>query len=243
MHPGSQSVRIIVAGCAWIGCFAAGWASRPGSAPRTVHAVAAFDRPVSTAPVPATHAARTRPPVRSGAAPRHVLYPNMVLTDEEQQIMKMTPEEAIAKGDAMGASEQHIARCRELMPEPPELCTRLDVTMHHLRLADIKNLREFLSGTLEASAFQEQHHRNMLAWQLELEGELSPEQMMQYPGIEPGDDPFLVVTAWGVGLPPGFTMGEDILMRQQGEGTDVNVPEGPRDPWTYAKKVAHGEEP
>jgi hypothetical protein len=166
----------------------------------------------------------------------------MVLTDEEREILKMTPEEAIAKGDAMGASEQHIARCRELLPEPPELCANIDITMHQLRLADLKNLREFLSGTLEVSKFQEQHHRNMLAWQLELEGNLSYDQMMHYPGVEPGDDPFLVVTAWGIALPPGYTMGEDILMRQHGEGAELNRPDDARNPWTYGQKAAHGGE-
>lgn len=230
-------MKNVVAVCVWIGCFSAGLATRPAAAPERAPVVS---RTPSSAPMVA--AAAPPAPVLVPAAARPVLYPNLVLTEEEKEILTMTPEQAIAKGDAMGASEQHIARCRELMPDPPGLCEKADVTMHRLRLADLANLREFLTGTLEASAFQEQHHRNMLAWQLELESYLTPEQMMQYPGMEPGDDPFLVVTAWGVGLPPGYTMGEDILMRQQGEDGELNQPDTARNPWTYAKKVAHGED-
>jgi len=221
----------------WIGCFAAGWlwpSHAPASRPATVVVPAPTAQPTAS-----VFAAVPAPPA---LAPRPVVYPHMVLTDEESQLLQMTPEEAVAKGDAMGASAQHIARCRELLPEPPELCAQLDVTMHHLRLAETTNLRAFLSGTLETAAFQEQHHRNMLAWQLELEGQLSYAQMMKYPGMEPGDDPFLVVTAWGIALPPGYTLGEDILMRQPGEGA-ANAPENPRDPWTYGKKVTDGETP
>src|SRR5262249_29604226 len=118
------------------------------------------------------------------------------------------------------------------------LCQRIDETMHGLRLANLRVMREFLSGTLEAARFQEQYHRNMLAFQIELEGYLSYDQMMQYPGVEPGDDPFMVATAWGVALPPGYTMGEDILGRRGGEGaTDATESAGGgRDPWTWGKK-------
>lgn len=221
----------------WIGCFAAGWMWHV-KPPAVSHASAAPPRDASA---PAVSAFVTPPAV--AAAPHPVVYPHIVLTDEEQQLLAMTPEEAVAKGDAMGASEQHIARCRELLPDPPELCAQLDVTMHHLRLADTANLKAFLSGTLETAAFQEQHHRNMLAWQIELENQLSYDQMMRYPGMEPGDDPFLVVTAWGIALPPGYTLGEDILMRQPGEGDATNQVQNPRDPWTYGKKIAHGETP
>ncbi len=223
----------------WIGCFAAGWLWH-GKTPAVSHATAA---PHRETPGPAVSPFPPLPTPAVATAPRPVVYPHMVLTDEEQQILAMTPEEAVAKGDAMGASTQHIARCHELLPDPPELCAQLDVTMHHLRLAETANLKAFLSGTLEAAAFQEQHHRNMLAWQLELEGQLSYDQMMRYPGMEPGDDPFLVVTAWGIALPPGYTLGEDILMRQPNEGDGANQAENPRDPWTYGKKVAHGETP
>ncbi|HSN26138.1 MAG TPA: hypothetical protein VLT45_07625 [Kofleriaceae bacterium] len=221
----------------WLGCFAAGWlshrdapAAHPAAtpAPRIVATTAAAPAPVRAA------VGRTEL--------KPIVYPHMVLTDEERELLTMTPEQAVAKGDAMGASAQHIARCHELLPDPPELCAQLDVTMHHLRLAETANLRDFLSGTLETTAFQEQHHRNMLAWQLELEDQLTYDQMMRYPGMEPGDDPFLVVTAWGIALPPGYTLGEDILMRQQGEAA-ANQPENPRDPWTYGKKIADGETP
>lgn len=230
-----------LAAIGWIGCFAAGWLwHRDAPAVSRANAGTATVAATTSAPLAA-------PPVRAPAppavAPGPVVYPHMVLTDDEKQLLTMTPEEAVAKGDAMGASAQHIARCHELLPDPPELCAQLDVTMHHLRLAEIANMKQFLSGTLETTAFQEQHHRNMLAWQLELEGQLSYDQMMRYPGMEPGDDPFLVVTAWGIALPPGYTLGEDILMRQPGEGDAVNEPENPRNPWTYGKKVADGETP
>jgi hypothetical protein len=230
-------LRVVIAVGAGISCFAAGWLTRSDVRPAS--------RAEARAVVPASSIAVA--PVASSAAPvsraeRPVVYPHMVLTAEETEILHMTPEEAIAKGDAMGASEQHIQRCRELLPDPPELCAQLDVTMHHLRLADITNLREFLGGTLEASEFQEQKHRNLLAWQLELESSLSYDQMMRYPGVEPGDDPFLVVTAWGIALPPGYTMGEDILMRRPDEG-EGNQADNPRDPFSYGTKVAHGEVP
>lgn len=231
--------RIMIAAGAGIGCFAAGWRSRSDAGPAR-HASGGDT--VSASPVTRAAPVSSAPPVPR-VPERPVVYPNMVLTAEETEILNMTPEQAIAKGDAMGASAQHIARCHELLPDPPELCEQLDVTMHHMRLADIANLREFLGGTLEASAFQEQHHRNMLAWQLELESSLSYDQMMRYPGVEPGDDPFLVVTAWGIALPPGYTLGEDILMRRSGEGGDGNQPDNPRDPFSYGTKIAHGEQP
>lgn len=224
---------IVLAG--WAGCFAAGWLW-PSAAPAS-HRAAVITP--AHAPQPTAFAFAPPPPA---LAPRPIVYPHLVLTEEETELLHMTPEQAVAKGDAMGASAQHIARCHELLPDPPELCAQLDVTMHHLRLAETANLRAFLSGTLETTAFQEQHHRNMLAWQLELESQLSYDQMMKYPGTEPGDDPFLVVTAWGIALPPGYTLGEDILMRQAGEAT-ANQPENPRDPWTYGKKIADGETP
>ncbi len=230
-------MRTIVA-LGWLGCFGAGWLSHR-DAP-AVHRVVS-KAPPAVAAVPAAPAP-VPPPVAS-PRPREVIYPHLVLTDEERELLTMTPEQAVAKGDAMGASAQHIARCHELLPDPPELCAQLDVTMHHLRLAETANLREFLSGTLETTAFQEQHHRNMLAWQLELENQLTYDQMMKYPGMEPGDDPFLVVTAWGIALPPGYTLGEDILMRRPGEGDAANQAENPRDPWTYGKKIADGETP
>jgi hypothetical protein len=233
-----RTFRVAIAAGAATACFAAGWLSR-SDARAARHddggAIATSAAPVTVAPAPAIE------PV-TRAAERPVVYPHMVLTAEETEILKMTPEQAIAKGDAMGASQQHIARCRELLPDPPELCEQLDITMHHLRLADVTNLREFLGGTLEASKFQEQKHRNMVAWQLELESSLSYDQMMRYPGMEPGDDPFLVVTAWGIALPPGYTMGEDILMRRPDEG-EGNQPDNPRDPFSYGTKVAHGETP
>jgi hypothetical protein len=224
----------------WIGCFAAGWLW-PSHAPAAQHVA-------TVAPVPAARTTPAAMPATFAApgaalAAKPVVYPHIVLTDEESELLHMTPEQAVAKGDSMGASAQHIARCHELLPDPPALCEQLDVTMHHLRLAETANLQAFLSGTLEAAAFQEQHHRNMLAWQLELEGELSYDQMMRYPGMEPGDDPFLVVTAWGIALPPGYTLGEDILMRQPGEGDAASAPENPRNPWTYGKKVAEGGAP
>lgn len=238
----SRASKIFVAGCLWLAALGLGWLSRPRPSPKAravpVDAPAAPETTIRLPPVTAVRA-----PAAKSPAARPVLYPHMVLTDEEKEILTLTPEEAVAKGDAMGASAQHIARCREFLPDPPELCEKLDVTMHHLRLADMKNLREFLSGTLEADQFQAQHHRNMLAWQLEMESYLSYDQMMRYPGVEPGDDPFLVVTAWGIGLPPGYTIGEDILMRRPGENGDPNQPDNPRDPWSYAKKVAHGETP
>ena len=222
----------------WLGCFAAGWRWHHAEAPETPRARAEAAPVREAPPAPAIAA-----PAAPAAPASSVVYPHIVLTDEERELLTMTPEQAIAKGDAMGASAQHIARCRELLPDPPQLCEQLDVTMHHLRLAETTNLRAFLSGTLEASAFQEQHHRNMLAWQLELESQLSYDEMMRYPGMEPGDDPFLVVTAWGIALPPGYTIGEDILMRRPGEGDDANQPDNPRNPFTYGKKVANGETP
>jgi hypothetical protein len=233
-----RTFRVLVAVGTATGCFAAGWLSRSDARAARHDGGGVIATPASLATI--APVAATEPVAR--AALRPVVYPHMVLTAEETEILKMTPEEAIAKGDAMGASQQHIARCRELLPDPPELCEQLDVTMHHLRLADVTNLREFLGGTLEASKFQEQKHRNMVAWQLELESSLSYDQMMRYPGMEPGDDPFLVVTAWGIALPPGYTMGEDILMRRPDEG-EGNQPDNPRDPFSYGTKVAHGETP
>lgn len=229
-------MRTLVA-LGWLGCFAAGWLSHRDvpAAPRSAKPPPVTVASSGAAPMPA-------PAPAASPQPHEVVYPHLVLTDEERELLAMTPEQAVAKGDAMGASAQHIARCHELLPDPPELCAQLDVTMHHLRLAETANLRAFLAGTLETAAFQEQHHRNMLAWQLELEDQLTYDQMMRYPGMEPGDDPFLVVTAWGIALPPGYTLGEDILMRQPGEG-GANHAENPRDPWTYGKKVANGETP
>jgi hypothetical protein len=163
----------------------------------------------------------------------------MKLNEEEQELLKLTPEEAVAKGDAGGASAQHISRCMELLPEePPALCQRIDRSMHDLRLANIKVMREFLSGTLEAARFQEQYHRNMLTLQVALEGYLSFEQMMQYATVQPGDDPFMVMTGWGFALPPGYTMGEDILSRQDGEGgpNALASGDGARNPWTWGKQ-------
>jgi hypothetical protein len=168
-----------------------------------------------------------------------VLYPNIKLNDDEKELLKLTPEEAMAKGDAGGASAQHIVRCMELLPEePPLLCQRIDQTMRELRLANIKLVREFLSGTLEAAQFQEQYHRNMLTFQVALEGYLSFEQMMQYATVQPGDDPFMVMTGWGFALPPGYTIGEDLLSRQEGEGgTDALAPRNDaRDPWSWGKQ-------
>jgi len=105
-------------------------------------------------------------------------------------------------------------------------------------LANIKLMREFLSGTLEAAQFQEQYHRNMLALQVALEGYLSFEQMMQYATVQPGDDPFMVVTGWGFALPPGYTIGEDILGRQDGEGKPNALAsgDGARNPWSWGKQ-------
>lgn len=145
----------------------------------------------------------------------------------------------MAKGDAGGASAQHILRCMDLLSgEPPALCQRIDRTMHDFRLANINLTREFLSGTLEAAQYQEQYHRNMLTFQVALEGYLSFEQMMRYAAVQPGDDPFMVMTGWGFALPPGYTIGEDILSRRDGEGRpDALAPrDDARDPWSWAKQ-------
>jgi hypothetical protein len=163
----------------------------------------------------------------------------MKLNEEEQELLKLTPEEAVAKGDAGGASAQHILRCMELLPEePPALCQRIDGTMHDFRLANVKLMREFLSGTLEAAQFQEQYHRHMLTLQVALEGYLSFEQMMQYATVQPGDDPFMVMTGWGFALPPGYTIGEDILSRQDREGgpNALASGDGARSPWSWGKQ-------
>jgi hypothetical protein len=183
--------------------------------------------------------AEAPPTLEGSGGPRPVLYPNMKLNEEERELLKLTPEEAVAKGDAGGASAQHILRCMELLPEePPAVCQRIDGTMRDLRLATAKLMHEFMSGTLEAAQFQEQYHRNMLTFQVALEGYLSFEQMMQYATIQPGDDPFMVMTGWGFALPPGYTIGEDMLSRHDSEdGPNALAPgDGARDPWSWGKQ-------
>jgi hypothetical protein len=167
-------------------------------------------------------------PPRAGA----VIYSNLHLTAEERELLEMTPEAAVAKGDAAGAATAHLARCAELLAgEPDEVCHRIDGSMHALRFANATLMREFLSGTVEVSRFQEQYHRNMVGFQVALEAYLSFDQLMRYAQVEPGDDPFLVLTNWGVALPPGYTLGEDIISRGEGDGADPA-----RDPWTWGQQ-------
>lgn len=234
-----RSVIIPIAG--GLCTFAAGWLSSSTSPMRGSTTGDRTEGPVQAEQAPSRGPLRAeeRPTLDGSGSSRPVLYPNMKLNEEEKELLKLTPEEAVAKGDAGGASAQHISRCMELLSEePPDLCQRIDGTMHDLRLANIKLMREFLSGTLEAAQFQEQYHRNMLTFQVALEGYLSFEQMMQYAAVQPGDDAFMVMTGWGFALPPGYTIGEDLLSRQDGEGgPDTLAPEdGARDPWSWGKQ-------
>lgn len=232
---------IIIAIAVGLCTFAAGWLNRSSSAMRGSPAGARTESPVQEKQAPPRGSLRgeARPTLDSSGGSRPVLYPNMKLNEEEKELLELTPEEAVAKGDAGGASAQHILRCMELLPEePPALCQRIDQTMHELRVANIKLMREFLSGTLEAALFQEQYHRNMLDFQVALEGYLSFEQMMQYAAVQPGDDPFMVMTGWGFALPPGYTIGDDILSRQDGErGPNALAPgDGARNPWSWGEQ-------
>ena len=154
MRRHSVTIAIAVGLCT----FAAGWLSSSSSAMRGSAAGARTEPPVQD------QQSLSRGPLRAEAGPtlagsgdsRPVLYPNMKLTEEEQELLRLTPEEAVAKGDAGGASAQHISRCMELLPEePPALCQRIDGSMHDLRLANIKLMREFLSGTLYPPRAQE----------------------------------------------------------------------------------------
>src|SRR5262249_34101085 len=170
-RPMNARHRIITAVGVGLCAFAAGWMSGSSSA---IFGPAAGARAKSAALSPGPVVEHKEPSVQGAAASRPVLYPDLKLNDEEKELLKMTPEEALAKGDAQGASAQHISRCMELMSdESLALCQRIDQTMHGLRLANLKLLREFLSGTLEVARFQEQYHRNMLAYQVALEGYLS----------------------------------------------------------------------
>lgn len=245
--------NVIIAIAVGLCTFAAGWLSSSSSAMSGPATGARTETPAGARTETAVQQkqALSRDPLRAEAPPtldgsgssRPVLYPNMKLNEEERELLTLTPEEAVAKGDAGGASAQHILRCMELLPEEPQtLCQRIDGTMHDLRLASAKLMHEFLSGTLEAAQFQEQYHRNMLTFQVALEGYLSFEQMMQYATVQPGDDPFMVMTGWGFALPPGYTIGEDMLSRQDTEdgredGPDALAPaDGARDPWSWGKQ-------
>lgn len=237
MRHGSVAIVIAVGLCT----FAAGWLSRSSSAMKDPASAARIEIPVRDDRVRSRALMRVEaPPTLDGSeGSRPVLYPNMKLSEDEKQLLELSPEEAVAKGDAGGASSQHILRCMELLPqEPPALCKRIDGTMHDLRLANIRLMREFLSGTLEAAQFQERYHRNLLAFQVALEGYLSFEQLMQYATVQPGDDPFMVMTGWGFALPPGYTIGEDVLGRQDGEdGSNALAPrDAARDPWSWGKQ-------
>jgi hypothetical protein len=240
-------IAIAIAIAMGLCAFAAGWLSSSSSAMRGSGAGARTAGGARTEiPVQETQAlsrgllrAEARPTLDGSGSSRPVLYPNMKLNEEEKALLELTPEEAVAKGDAGGASVQHILRCMELLPEePPALCQRIDKSMHDLRLANIKLMREFLSGTLEAVQFQEQYHRNMLSFQVALEGYLSFEEMMQYVTVQPGDDPFMVMAGWGFALPPGYIIGEDILSRQDGEGGPSALAPGgdARSPWSWGKQ-------
>src|SRR5215510_1497326 len=96
---------VIIAIAVGLCTLAAGWLSSSSSDMRGSAAGARTESPVQE------KQALSRGPLRAEAGPtlegsgssRPVLYPNMKLTEEEKELLKLTPEEAVAKGDALGA--------------------------------------------------------------------------------------------------------------------------------------------
>ena len=216
---------IIISACA-CACAAAGWLSAEPHAK---------DAPRTAARTEAPPPARTSTSVAASAPPR--VYSDLKLTADEADALKLTPAAFVAKQEAAGGSTQHIARCREALPnEPAALCDRIESTMHDFRLANATLMHELYTGTLEVQAFQERYHKNFLAFQVALEGYLSYDQMTSgYPGVEPGDDPFMVSMGWFFALPPGYTVGDDLLSRGTGDDAD-----DAHSPWSYGPSRMEG---